>query len=448
VFEGRISYARVGDGEVAILATETKSGSPDLLHIPGLVNHIDSATDEPAIAAHYSQLATISRLVMYDRRGSGLSTPLPNDRPTTIEERADEALAVLDALGIDRTFLYSTADSTPVALFLAATHPERICAQVLYAPTARFLADDDYPGFDLDALAPLQEEAFSRWGDEQDPCSFDLMLPSRRGDESTAKAIGRMQRRAGTPMAARRFWDLFMGLDVREVLDGIRVPTLVLHRRGDLIIPFEQGEYVASHIQSADFIELPGTDHFYFWDHADDVAREIGRFLHGAASPIQSSRVLATVMFSDIVGSTKRNAEIGDSRWREELDRHDDMAHQCIEAHGGRSIKSMGDGFLATFDGPGRAIQCSLAIRDGARRIGVDVRIGLHTGEVETRGDDVGGIAVNTGARVGALARPGEVLVSGTVRDLVAGSGIEFIDRGEHELRGVPGVSRLYVVKG
>ena len=275
---------------------------------------------------------------------------------------------------------------------------------------------------------------------------MDLLVPSRRGDVSTVKAIARIQRRAGTPMAARRFWELFAGLDVREVLDGIRVPTLVLHRRNDAIIPFEQGKYVASHIQSAQFVELPGTDHFYFWDHADDVAREIGRFLLGAASPIQSGRALATVMFSDIVGSTERTAEIGDSRWREELDRHDEMAHQCIDAHGGRFIKTMGDGFLATFDGPGRAIQCSLAIRDGARRIGVDVRVGLHTGEVETRGDDLGGIAVNTGARVGALAGPGEVLVSGTVKDLVAGSGVEFVDRGEHELRGVPGVWKLFAV--
>jgi class 3 adenylate cyclase len=448
VFEGRVSYAPVDDGEVAFFAVETKSGSPDLLHIPGQLNHIESATDEPAIAAHYSQLAAISRLVMYDRRGSGLSTPLPRDRPATIEERADEALAVLDALGIDRTFLYSTADGTPVALFLAATHPERISALVLYAPTARYLADEDYPGFDPDSLVPLMEEGYSRWGDDQNPTALDLIVPSRRGDVSTVKAIGRMQRRAGTPMAARRFWELFMELDVREVLDGIRVPTLVLHRRADLIIPFEQGQYVASQIQSAQFVELPGTDHFYFWDHADDVAREIGRFLHGTASPIQSNRVLATVMFSDIVGSTERTAEIGDSRWGEELDRHDGMAHQCVDAHGGRFIRTMGDGFLATFDGPGRAIQSGLAIRDGARRIGVDVRIGLHTGEVETRDDDVGGIAVNLGARVGALAGPGEVLVSGTVKDLVAGSGIEFEDRGEHELKGVPGNWRLFAVKG
>jgi class 3 adenylate cyclase len=249
-------------------------------------------------------------------------------------------------------------------------------------------------------------------------------------------------------MAARRFWELFTALDVREVLDGIRVPTLVLHRRGDLIIPFEQGQYVASHIQSAHFVELPGTDHFYFWDHADDVAREIGKFLLGTASPIQPDRVLATVMFSDIVGSTERTAQIGDSRWREELDRHDEMAHQCVDAHGGRFIKTMGDGFLATFDGPGRAVQCSLAIRDGARRIGVEVRVGLHTGEVETRGDDVGGIAVNIGARVGALASAGEVLVSGTVKDLVVGSGVDFEDRGEHELKGVPGSWKLFAVAG
>jgi class 3 adenylate cyclase len=448
VFEGRVSYARVDDGEVAFLATESKSGSPDLLHIPGQLNHIESATDEPAIAAHYSQLATMSRLVMYDRRGSGLSTPLPRDRPATIEERADEALAVLDALAIDRTVLYSTADGTPVALFLAATHPERISALILYAATARYFTANDYPGFDPDSMAPLIEQAFSHWGDDQNPAVSDLLVPSRRGDASTVKAIARIQRRAGTPMAARRFWELFTGLDVRDVLESIQVPTLVLHRRRDLLFPYEQGHYVASHIESAQFVELPGTDHFYFWDHADEVAREIGRFLLGAASPIQSDRALATVMFSDIVGSTERASEIGDSRWREELDRHDEMANQCIDAHGGRFIKTMGDGFLATFDGPGRAIQCSLAIREGARRIGVDVRVGLHTGEVETRGDDLGGIAVNIGARVGALAGPGEVLVSGTVKDLVAGSGIEFVDRGEHELRGVPGFWKLFVAMG
>jgi class 3 adenylate cyclase len=447
VSQGRIAYTQVGGGEVAYSVIELGTPSIDLLHIPGLVNHIEAAADEPAVALHHSQLAAFSRLVIYDRRGSGLSSPLPLDRPPTMEERADEALGVMDAVGLSRAAIYATADAAPVALFLAAAHPERITSLVLYDGTARYTATDDYAeGIDHEVLVELLDKEFARWGDDQHPCGLEMMVPSRQDDAAVARSIGRMQRMAGTPMAAKRFWELFMLMDARSTLPAIQVPTLVLHRRGDLLIPFDQGRYVASHVPGAEFIELPGTDHFFFWDHADDIAREVGRFLIGSTPSAQANRVLATVMFTDIVSSTELASTVGDRTWRSLLEQHNRLVREDLHRYQGKEIDTTGDGFLATFDAPGRAIACARAISERVRTLGIEVRAGLHTGEVESIGEAIGGIAVHIGARVGALAGAGEVLVSRTVVDLVAGSGIEFIERGEHELKGVPGSWKLFAV--
>lgn len=443
---GHIAYTQVAGGEVAYSVVESGTPRVDLLHIPGLLNHLEAGADEPAVALHHSQLAAFSRLVIYDRRGSGLSSPLPFDRPPTMEERAEEAMGVMDAAGLSRAALFATADATPVALFLAATHPDRIASLVIYDGTARYMATGDYAeGLDPEITSELVDQEFARWGEDENPCGLGMMVPSRHDDPAVARSIGRMQRMAGTPMAAKRFWELFMTMDARSTLPTIQVPTLILHRRGDLLIPFDQGRYVASHIPDATFIELPGTDHFFFWDHADDIAREVGRFLIGSPSSARANRVLATVMFSDIVQSTDLAVRMGDARWREELDRHDRIANHSIDAHQGRSIKGTGDGVLATFDSPSRAIQCAAFIRDSAASHGLSVRIGLHSGEVELRSeDDIGGVTVHIAARIEACARPNEVLVSRTVTELVAGAGFTFENHGEYQLKGLPESWQLF----
>jgi pimeloyl-ACP methyl ester carboxylesterase len=259
---GQVGYVGLGEDEVAY--SVSGSGPIDLLHIPGLLNHIESAAEEPTLARHYAQLASFSRFVAYDRRGSGLSSPLRGDHPLTLEERADEALAVLDAVGIERSAVYSTADGVPVALMLAAMHPERLSALALYGGTARMLTAAGYlEGWDPSLMAQAEDVSFSVWGDDADLTQSALIVPSRYGDPAIVRSVARMQRRAGTPLAARRFWDLFLAMDVRELLESIAIPTLVLHCSGDLLFPVAQGRYLASHIRDAKFVELTGTDHYY-----------------------------------------------------------------------------------------------------------------------------------------------------------------------------------------
>ena len=438
-------YAQLGDDEVAF--SVTGSGPEDLLHIPGLLNHLESATEDPALVRHYSRLASFRRLVMFDKRGTGLSSPLRRDRPLTLEERADEALAVLDAAGVERAAVHATADGVPVAVLLAAAHPERVSALSLYGASARPLAAPGYPeGLDADAVSELIDDEFGHWGDDDRPTAGLLIVPSHAGDPAVARSLARMQRLAGTPTAARRFWDLVVATDVRDILPSVRVPTLVTHCAGDLLFPIAQGRYVAEHIADSRFIEIEGTDHFYFWDAGDQVIAELERFLTGALAPVVSDRVLATVLFTDIVGSTDRAVLEGDERWRDLLDRHDLMIETQISAFGGERVKTTGDGVLAVFDAPTRAIRCALGISDEAETLGLEIRAGVHTGELERRGDDIAGIAVHVAARVMAHAGPSQVVVSRTVSDLIAGSGIALRDAGEHHLKGLPGRWHLLTV--
>ncbi len=435
----RIRYARVSDADVAYQVYG--DGPNDLLLIPGLMNHIESAATVPEVAGHYERLARFARVVLYDKRGTGLSGPLPAGGSPTIEDRVDEAVAVLDAVGSKTAAVYATADGGPVGIVLAAMHPDRIQQLAVYGSSARLLAAPDYPaGLPSEFASPgVLEESFRGWGDDDDPASLDLILPSHASDAAVRRAVAGMQRLAGSPLAAQRYFQVVVDTDVRDVLPMVRNPTLVLHVRGDRLFPIEQGRYLARQIPDARFVELAGDDHYYFWESASDAADELETFITGRREVPPPDRAFAIVLFTDIVDSTRRLAQVGDDTWRSLLERHAKLVGALVPEYGGRVVKSTGDGILATFDGPSRAARCARRLVDSLSVDGIEIRAGLHAGEVERLGDDVAGIAVHIAARVCALAGATEVLSTSTLRALTAGSNIAFVDRGEHELRGVPG---------
>jgi class 3 adenylate cyclase len=362
-----------------------------------------------------------------------------------LEERADELLAVLHAAGSEKVAVIAGADGGAVAMMFAATYPERVSALCLYATWARVAQAPDYPiGYPAESVDAMVELVGQSWGTS---LTVPLVAPSMVGDDGFAVWLGRVQRLSASPAAAKRFFRTAWETDVRALLPTIRVPTIVVHRSGDQVVPIAWGRYVAEHIPGARFVELAGADHLWFVGDTDPFD-EVEHVVTGVRPVPDLDRVLATVMFTDIVGSTDMASELGDRQWRHLLDSHDAAVDRQLERFAGRKIKSTGDGVLGIFDGPGRAIRCACAIRDSVRSLGVDIRAGLHTGEIERRADDVAGVAVHIAARVLALATPGEVLVSGAIPPLVAGSGIEFADRGEHDLKGVPGIWRLYSVDG
>jgi len=442
----RIRYARVNDADVAYQVDG--DGPEDLLLIPGLLNHIESAATVPEVARHYERLAQFARVVLYDQRGTGLSGPLAAGASPTIEDRVDEAVAVLDAVGSKTAAVYATADGGPVGIVLSAMHPDRVQQLAVYGSSARLVAAPGYPeGLPPELASPAWlEESFRGWGDDDDPASLELILPSRASDTAVRLALAGMQRHAGSPRAAQQYFQVVVDTDVRDVLPMVRTPTLVLHVHGDRLFPIEQGRYLAREIPDARFVEIEGDDHYYFWESAGRVADELETFITGRRELPAPDRSLAIILFTDIVESTRRLAEVGDDTWRSLLERHAALAGSLIPEYGGRLIKSTGDGVLATFDGPSRAARCARRIVDSLSVDGIQIRAGLHAGEVEWLGDDVAGIAVHIAARVCALAGATEVLATGTVRDLTAGSDIAFVDRGEHELRGVPGKWSVQVV--
>lgn len=430
----RVGYVQVRDDEVAY--STLGDGSVDLLHIPGLLNHIESAEDEPVLADHYSQLASFCRLVAYDRRGTGMSSAMRAGQSLTLEDRASEALAVMDGLNIDHATVFATADGVSVALFLAATHPERVAALVLYAGTARVTYAPDYPeGLDANFVSDLMNAEFHRWGDDTDPSAFALIVPSRYGDRSVARSIAKMERLAGTPRAARRFFELFTSTDVRQILPSIQQETLVMHCTGDLLVPVAQGRWLASHIPRAQYIELDGTDHFYFWDRADDVVHHLRHFLTVGPAPIRSDRVLATVLAVVPTSPTPAGGR-GEARGRAMLNRFTESLRSAIATYGGQTIVSPGTVHGAVFDAPSRAILCARAVRRDSAGSGISVRVGLHTGEVERRADHASGDTVDAAARIASVALPGQILVSHLVTELVTGTGIRFGDTGEYRLNG------------
>jgi class 3 adenylate cyclase len=429
-------YAKSGD--VSIAYQIVGEGPIDLVLVPGFVSHLDVDWDDPRHAHFLHRLASFARLIRFDKRGTGLS-----DRPgglPDLETRMGDVRAVMDAAGSERAALFGYSEGGPMCVLFAATYPDRTSALVLYGTYAkRRDPDDDYPWAQTwEERQRYAAQIEDDWGWEAD---MHLMCPN--ADEAMARWWATRARAAASPGAARDLILMNSLIDVRHVLPTIQAPALVLHRTGDGDSRVEEGRYVAEHIEGARFVELAGDDHVP-WIDADQVIDEVEEFLTGVRPAPELDRVLATVLFTDIVASTERAAELGDRRWRDLLEAHHAAVRHELSRFGGREIDTAGDGFLAAFDGPARAVRAACAIRDSVRGLGLELRAGLHTGECELMNGKVGGIAVHTGARVAALAGPGEVLVSSTVRDLVAGSGLEFEERGEHELKGVPGTWRLY----
>jgi class 3 adenylate cyclase len=409
---------------------------------------VEFAWDLPAYARVFRRLASFSRLIRFDLRGSGLSDPLALGEQPSLEEQAKEMLAVLDAVDSERAAVVANNIGGLLAIFFAASYPKRTSSLVLDGCYARLARADDYPwgvpGHVLDQAVTSARGGAGTLGE----AGLMYMAPHAMKDPEFAAQWWRYSRSANSPAAGNAMAEMLVFTDVRPVLPAVQAPTLVLFRSGDQWVGRPHAVYLAEHIPTAKLVELPGDDNLMFVGDSDAVVDEIEEFLTGSRHAPDTDRVLSTVLFTDIVGSTERAAELGDRAWRDLLDAHDGAVRRQLDRFRGREVNTVGDGFLATFDGPGRAIQCACAIRHAVRALGLEVRAGLHTGEIEVRGHDVAGMAVHIAARVAAAAGTAEVLVSGAMPPLVAGSGIEFADRGERELRGVPGVWRLYAVEG
>src|SRR5262245_38802847 len=440
VGRGDVRYSESGDLSIAYTVF---GDGPDLVIAPGFISHLDFIWEERSVAHFYSRLASFRRVITFDKRGTGLSDPATH--APTLEECVDDLTAVMDAAGAERADVFGISEGGAMAMLMAASHPERLNALALYGSFARLLRAPDYPyGLTDEELAKTVAVSAKGWGEG---IALGGWAPSRRGDADLREWWARLQRLAASPGMVRNIFALYPKLDIRDVLPSIQAPTLVLHRRDDRMVDIDLGRYLADHIPGAKFVELEGTDHLFFTGDADAIVDEIEEFLTGVRPRPAVERVLATVLITDIVDSTRHAVEAGDERWKELLGRHDAQVRRQLERFQGREVNTTGDGFVATFDGPARAIRCATAIRDAVRALGINVRAGLHTGEVETRGDDISGIAVHLAARVAAAAGAGEVLVSRTVVDLVAGSGLEFTARGAHALKGVPGEWELFAVE-
>ena len=426
-----IAYQVIGDGPL------------DLVVVPGWVSNIDCFWEDPSMEVSLLRLASFSRLILFDKRGTGLS-----DRITftpTLEERMDDVRAVMEAVGSKKAALLGYSEGGPMCILFAATYPQRTHSVVMVGSYARRLQAPDYPfGHSQRESEAFIEMIRREWGG---PVGLEERAPALAADESFRNWWARLLRNGASPSAAVALARMNADIDVRHILPAIQVPTLVIHRTGDRAIPVACGRHMAEQIPGAKYIELPGDDHLYWIGSSDEVLDEIQSFLTGVRQSPQPDRVLLTVMFTDIVDSTRNAAEMGDQRWHNLLARHHELIRKELAFFNGREIDNAGDGFLATFDGPARAIRCACAISEAIRQWGISVRVGLHTGECELQGDKPEGLAVHIGARVASLARTDEVLVSSTVKDLVAGSGLEFDDLGTHELKGVPDRWHLFRVR-
>jgi len=437
------AYAR--SDELSIAYQVTGSGPLDLVFVPGWVSHVELMWEEPEVAAFLRRLASFSRLILVDRRGTGLSDRVA--RLPTLEQRMDDVRAVLDAVGSQRAALFGISEGGPMCTLFAASHPERTAALVLCNSFARLVDGDGYEGghrrADFDAFL---ERATQRWGSG---AASALFAPSRAGDPGFAERWGRQERMSVSPGGIRMLLRMLPETDVRDVLGSVRVPTLVVHRRDDRQVPVACGRYLAEHIAGARYVEVPGPDHFAWTGDAEPILQAAQEFLTGEAPGAgpEPDRVLSTVLFTDLVDSTGLVARLGDRRWSELLARYHEILRSQVARFGGREVDTAGDGFLACFDGPARAIRCACAARDAVRRLDLALRAGIHTGECQRSGDKLTGMAVHVGARVAGAAPGGEVWVSRTVRDLVAGSDLRFAERGEHALKGVPERWQLFAVE-
>jgi class 3 adenylate cyclase len=442
------SYARSGDVHIAY---QVVGGGPlDLVWIPSLSHHVELNWENPVVARFLARLATLGRLIVFDKRGTGMSDRVSSD--TTLETRMDDIRAVMAAAGSDRAVVCGFGDGGPLAALFAATYPDRTCGVVLVNSTPRFIRSPEFPWLPSRAdYEQLIDDTVRAWSD---PCTQSelLLAASPDMDEDDLPPFGRLLRLSVSPGALRDYMRMNLDVDVCSVLPSIRVPALVLHRLEIPTMDIRGGRYLAARIPGARLVTLEGRNLAPGVGDTDSVVAEIDAFLKDVAASLDWSagdpdRVLATVLFTDIVGSTARAVALGDSAWRGLLHRHHQLVRRELTRFRGKEFDTAGDGFFASFDGPARGIHCACAVASAVKDLGLDVRAGLHTGECELVDGKVGGIAVHIGARVAAQARPGEVLVSSTVKDLVAGSGIVFADRGNTELKGIPGEWRLFAVE-
>jgi pimeloyl-ACP methyl ester carboxylesterase len=433
VEDTHIAYQVVGDGPF------------DLLHVPGFVSNVELAWEDPSYEHFLRRLASFARLIVFDKRGTGMSDRLPTDRLPTLEERMDDIRAVLDEVGSERVALLGHSEGGNLSVLFAATYPERTIALVTTGIFAKRIWSPDYPW----APTPEQRardivEMERDWGGTS---WLEHLVPSCAQDNGFKQRLATYFRRSASPGAAAALMKMNTQIDIRAVLPAIRVPTLIIHRTGDRDSHIEEGRWIATQIPGAQFFELPGEDHVPWVGDADGLLDVVEEFLTGAPAVTSADRQLTSLLFTDLVDSTGRLSTVGDRAWRDTLDRHYRDVRRQLVRYRGRELDTAGDGFLASFDGPGRAIHAAIAIRDGADRDGLTIRAGVHTGEVEIRGPTFAGIAVHVGARIASTAGPGEILVSRTVRDLVAGSGLVFVDRGLHNLKGVSDEWQLYAVQ-
>jgi pimeloyl-ACP methyl ester carboxylesterase len=435
----RTRYAKSGD--VSIAYQIVSDGPFDLVLVPGGLSHLDFGWADPGYAHFLRRLASFSRLIVFDKRGMGMSDPVAS--PATLEERMEDIRVVMDAAGSERAAVFGYSEGGPASLLFAATYPERTAAVVVYGSfgvTRAGRGSKPVASLPPRAWFDRMEVALDNWGEGR---SLGLLAPDLQPTPERVERWGAFERAASSPGGMRAVIDSIRHLDISDILGIVQAPTLVVHRTGDFL-PVEGARFMAQLIPGARFVELPGGDHIPTLGDSGAILDLVQEFLTGDRRVVETDRVLATVLFTDIVRSTEQAAQLGDGRWRELLQAHDSAMRTALERFRGREIKQTGDGFLATFDGPTRAVRCARTAIDDMDRLGLALRAGVHTGECELIGEDVGGIAVHIGARVAALAEAGEVVVSNTVKDLVVGSGIDFEDRGNHALKGVPGEWRIY----
>ena len=426
----RIAYQVAGDGPF------------DLVLVPGFVSNVESMWEQPDFARIMKRLSSFSRLIIFDKRGTGRSDPVSVAPP--MEQRLKDLLAVMEAAGSEKAALMGISEGGPASILFAATYPERTSQLLLYGTTARFSSAPDYEwGFEIGPYSAGLDKMEERWGDA---ATIGLFAPSYKNDENAREMWGNYERAGASPGMARSVMEALVDIDVRPALADIRVPTAIIHRTGDRAVLFGNASYMAEHIPGAKLVELPGVDHFPFLRESDDIWDEVAECLTGSRHGGVLERILATVLFTDIVDSTQKAHDLGDRKWRDLLEQYYAAVRAELRRFGGHELDTAGDGFFARFDTPAHAIDCARAINQSVQSLGIDARTGIHTGECDVTEEKLSGMAVHIAARVMALAGPGEILVSSTVKEIVTGSKLAFTDRGAHALKGVPGEWRLYAV--
>jgi class 3 adenylate cyclase len=435
----KTQYVRSGDVHIAYQVVG--EGSRDIVYVPGWLSHVELAWELPQLARGFQRLASFSRLILFDKRGTGMSDHVPNDHLPGLEQRMDDVRAVMDAVGSERAAIFGASEGGNMSILFAATYPERTIGLCTFGCFSKRIWSPEYPWAPTPEERQVTYEAIERdWAN-----GFTDTAPSLSREEQAQLVT--YYRRSASPGAAIALLKMNTQIDVRDVLPAVRVPTVVMHRKDDLDVKVEEGRYLAEHIPGARFVELPGADHAWWTQDGDRVVDEIEELVTGARPTPEPERVLATVLFTDIVGSTELAARLRDHAWRELLESHHAVVRKELARFRGREIKTVGDAFIATFDGPARAVRCACSIRDVVGQLGIQIRAGVHTGEIELQDEDIGGIGVHITARVIAAAGPGEILASNTVKDLAVGSAIVFKDRGTYALKGVPDEWRLFAAE-